>query len=90
MTSSTRAVIRSGPHLAAQIAVGDDAGEQPARVHDARRSPRPFADISTSASDIIVPSGFSGTASPLRMRSLVCLSIAPNCAGMEFGRIPVR
>ena len=40
--------------------------------------PKPLADISTSASDMPVPSGFSGTASPLRMRSEVCLSIAPN------------
>ena len=40
--------------------------------------PNPFADISTSASDIMVPIGLIGTASPVCMRSLVCFSIAPS------------
>ena len=40
--------------------------------------PKPFDDISTSASDILVPSGFSGTASPECMRSRVNFSIAPS------------
>ena len=40
--------------------------------------PKPFDVISTSASDILVPSGFSGTASPVCMRSRVYFSIAPS------------
>ena len=40
--------------------------------------PKPLADISTSASDIRVPSGFSGIASPVRMMSRTNLSIAPS------------
>ena len=40
--------------------------------------PKPLADISASASDIVVPSGFSGSSSPVCIRSDVCLSIAPS------------
>ena len=40
--------------------------------------PKPLDDISTSASDILVPSGFSGMASPVCMRSRTNFSIAPS------------
>ena len=40
--------------------------------------PKPFDVISTSASDILVPSGFSGTASPECMRSRVYFNSAPS------------
>jgi len=40
--------------------------------------PKPLVVISTSASDIMVPSGFSGTASPACMRSRVYFSMAPS------------
>ena len=40
--------------------------------------PKPLVDISTSASDILVPSGFTGMASPVCMMSRTNFSIAPS------------
>ena len=40
--------------------------------------PNPFFDISTSASDIVAPIGFSGISSPVCMMSRTAFSIAPS------------
>ena len=77
ITSSTKAVIRSGRmwrRRSPSVMMPTRSPEESTMP----TQPKPFADISTSASDILVPSGFSGTASPVCIRSRTNFSIAPS------------
>ena len=77
MMSSTDSVIRSGRIWRRRSPSVMMPAMWP-RASMMATQPKPFTDISISASDIFVPTGFVGTASPVCMRSEVCFSIAPS------------
>src|SRR3984957_4347560 len=78
ITSSTSAVIRSGRSMWRRRSPSVTMPTICPRESTMPTQPKPLEVISTSASDIRVPSGLSGPASPACIRSRVYFSIAPS------------